>query len=97
MVMESFITQDWFWHILRPMYFPHTFEDIRGSINLGKEAIFHYYAPSSKFSWAAKLQLYSIVKKLVWAPIAKYWYIIVFMKFDIGWDCVLLEYHPKSI
>ena len=41
MFVESFITKDWFWHILRPVYFPHTFYDIKGSINLGKEAIFH--------------------------------------------------------
>ena len=34
MVVESFITKDWFCHILRSMYFPHTFENIRGSINL---------------------------------------------------------------
>ena len=39
--VESVITKDWFWHILRPMYFPHTFYHIKGSIKLGKEAIFH--------------------------------------------------------
>ena len=46
------------------MYFPHTFYDIKGSINLGKEAIFHLlrsflniYLSGPSYKYAALLKI----------------------------------------
>ena len=73
------------------MYFPHTFYDIKGSMNLGKEArcsrYSTYYDPSSIFSWTGQITIMQHCKTLAWAPIAKYWYIIGL--WSLTWGVVL--------
>ena len=54
--------KDWFWDIIGQTYFPHTFQDIEGSVNPGRGITPLFPSLHSMLYWTSKIAACSSVK-----------------------------------